>query len=136
MDIIKKLPEDLRKYILAFTYEPQPYSLLSDIQHYTRTRPIIQEWYTNRFAWEYPNAENDWLNNDLIGFCNDHYATMYGYRDNFISIFARLFYLKNKSRQQIITLCRKVFRRDEGNNITWGLLTIEERENFISHWEI
>lgn len=130
MDIIKKLPEELRNYILTFTYEFQPFILLNDIRHYTSTRSRIQDWYINRFAWEYPEAEHDWLHNDLIGFCNEQYATMFGYRENFIAIYSRMF-LK-KTRQELLVSIRKLFKHSvKANNITWGLLTIEERERFM-----
>jgi hypothetical protein len=133
MDIIKKLPEELRQYILTFTYEFQPFFLLNDIRHYVTTRPNIQDWYINRFAWEYPDAEHDWLHNDLIGFCNEQYATMYGYRDRFVGIFSRMFWLKNKSREELLCNIRKLFKNSvKANNITWGLLTIEERDKFIN----
>ena len=130
MNIVKRLPEELRNYILTFTYSPQPNVLTNDIRHYIFTRSVIQDWYINRFAWEYPEAEHDWLHNDLIGFCNEHHATMYGYRDNFITIFSRMF-LK-KTRQELLGSLRKLFRHSvKANNITWGLLRIEEREKFM-----
>jgi len=131
MDFIKKLPEESQQYILTFTYEPQPFVLLNDIRHYTRTRPILQDWYIDRFAWEYLNAENDWLHNDLIGFCNQHYATMNGYRDYFFEIFTRMFMLKNKSRQQVVHICNNKDTK-KLSNIAWGILTIEERDTFMS----
>ena len=133
-ELIKRLPEELRQYILSFTYNPQSFVLLNDVQHYTRTRPIIQEWYTNRFAWEYPNAEHDWLNNDLLGFCNEHHASMFGYRDHYIEIFKRLFLLKDKPREQVLSKSNRYSAKT--NNTIWGILTVKEREAFISHWEI
>jgi hypothetical protein len=133
MDIIRRLPEELRRYIITFTYEPQPTFLLNDIRHYVFTRATIQEWYTTRFAWEYPNAENDWLDNDLIGMCNQHHATMFGYRDYFFTIFTRFFMLKNKTRKQILRICNNMHRdTKKSSNITWGILTPEERDVFVN----
>ena len=136
MEIVKKLPEELRQYILAFTYSFQPFILLNDIRDYTRTRPIIQEWYINRFAWEYPNAENDWLYNDLIGFCNGHHALMYGYRENYYEILSRLFLLKNKTCEQLLPYCRIFRYSSKTNNIIWGIFTEEERSSFMEYYNI
>jgi hypothetical protein len=136
MDIIKKLPEELRQYILTFTYEPQPFVLLNDIRHYTRTRPILQEWYVHRFAWEYPNAENDWLYNDLIGFCNEDRALIFGYRERFFEIFSRIFLLKNKTPAQLLPYC-SIFRYSaKTNNTLWGIFTEEERSRFMEYYNI
>uniref|UniRef100_A0A6C0HQT6 Uncharacterized protein n=1 Tax=viral metagenome TaxID=1070528 RepID=A0A6C0HQT6_9ZZZZ len=136
MDIIKKLPKDIRNYILTFTYEPQPFILLNDIRHYIRTRQEIKDWYTNHFAWEYPNAESDWLYNDLLGFCNENSALMFGYKAFYFEVFSRAFLLKNKSRDELL-MHRHIFRySDKTNNVIWGLLTIQERNEFILNWEI
>ena len=132
MNIIKKLPKELRRYILAFTHSPQPAVLTNDIRHYVFSRSLIQDWYTNRFAWEYPNAENDWLRNDLIGFYDKKHASMCCYRDYFYIIFSRMFSLKNKSREQLLSICNNTFKYcKKTNNVTWGLMTIEERCMFI-----
>ena len=135
--IIKKLPEELRRYILTFTYKPQAFVLLTDIRHYVPSRQVLQDWYINRFAWEYPNAENDWLYNDLIGFCNENHATMFGYRDYFFSIFTRMFSLKNKTRKQILR-SKSIICKDskKASNVTWGLLEIEERIKFMEFYNI
>jgi len=136
MDIIKKLPEEIRQYILTFTYEPQPFVLLNDIRDYTRTRPIIQDWYIHQFAFEYPNAENDWLYNDLIGFCNEDRALIFGYRERYFEIFSRIFLLKNKTPEQLLPYC-SIFRYSaKTNNVIWGIFTIEERTNFMKYYEI
>lgn len=131
MNIIKKLPEDLRRYILTFTYQYQPSFLLNDIRHYLFSRTLIKELYYQENEWQYPGAGDDWFHNDLIGFCNEEHATMNGYRDYFFDIFTRMFSLKNKSRDQIIHICNNVFRDSKKTNITWGLLTIEERDTFM-----
>jgi hypothetical protein len=136
MEIIKKLPEELRRHILTFTYEFQPFVLLNDIRDYTRTRPILQEWYINRFAWEYPNAENDWLNNDLIGFCNEDQALMRGYKEKYYEIFRRLFLLKNKSHKQILHCCGLYRYSAKTNNTIWGIFTEEERAKFMKYYNI
>lgn len=124
MNIIKKLPEELMRYILTFTYEFQPFVLLDDIRHYTRSRTLIQELYYQENEWQYPGAGGDWLQNDLIGFCNEEHTT-------FFDIFTRMFSLKNKSREQILHICNNVFKKSKKTNITWGLLTIEERDTFM-----
>ena len=134
MEIVKKLPEELRQYILSFTYDPQPLVLLNDIRQYTRTRPIIQEWYIHNFAWEYPNAENDWLYNDLLGFCNENHALMFGYREKYYERFSRLFLLKNKSHEEVLPYCRLYSAKT--NNTIWGIFTEEERDNFMQYYNI
>jgi hypothetical protein len=134
MDIVKKLPEDIRKYILNFTYEPQPFILLNDIRHYVNSRNFVQDWYYQDSGWQYPNAETDWLHNDLIGFCNEHRPTMHGYRDHFFNIFSRMYRFKKKSREQIVHICNNM-SSNRASNVTWGILTIEERDTFMNDLE-
>uniref|UniRef100_A0A6C0HRB7 Uncharacterized protein n=1 Tax=viral metagenome TaxID=1070528 RepID=A0A6C0HRB7_9ZZZZ len=133
MDIIKRLPEELRRYILTFTYKPQPTSLTNDIRNYVNSRKFVQDWYYKESGWQYLNAEIDWFHNDLISFCNEFRPTMLGYRDHFFNIFSRMYTLKNKSREQIIHICNNI-SSTRGSNITWGIMTIEERGKFFEEF--
>ena len=127
MDIIKKLPEELRHYILSFTYEPQPFVLLNDIRHYGTSRLLIQEYYMQHFEYF-----EDQLYHDLIGFCNQRYKLKEGYREIFFGVFLRLFSFKNISRSSVLRLCVNIFIvTKRANNIVWGLLTEEERNTFL-----
>jgi len=136
MDYLKYLPKELLLYILSFTYQPQSTNLLEDVRNYVTSRAIVREMYFDRFAWEYPNAEHDWFNNDLFGFYNNDHALMYGFKDCFLDILRRSFKMK-KWRQDNPSLCKwkdPVAGIRKQNSIMWGLLTIPERTQFIENF--
>ena len=49
MEIIQRLPEDVQRYIIPFTYNPQPKNLLRDIENYQYTLNNVLGSY--RAAW-------------------------------------------------------------------------------------
>jgi hypothetical protein len=145
---INNLPFDIKMHIISFTYSPQPTSLTNDIKHFLRSRAIIQEIYYDRWNYDFafePGADINWLDNDLVGYMNDNYATMYGYRQKFYNIITRSFCIRNIFQKLCINkitpynskYVRSIidphfYRQAKFTvKILWGLLTIEERDEFI-----
>jgi len=127
MDIIKKLPEELKQYILTFTYEVQSFPLLNDIRHYGTSRFLLQE-YMQQFSYDHEQ-----LYHDLIGFCNQRYKTKEGYREIFFGVFLRFFSFKNIPRYSVLRLSVNIFNvTKRANNIIWGLMTEDERKTFMT----
>ena len=139
--LIERLPKDIILKIIPYTYHLQNKNLLDDIINYKESKTILFEIYNN--CWiihiEYPiESQEDkyWLINDLLLYANDNKASMNGYVDNFYNIFKRNIYLQtnedvdkyvdNFEKKHILTQI----------NIFLGLLTVEERQDFISKFLI
>jgi len=132
-NIIRQLPDDVKNYIIPFTYSPQPNILLEDIRSFISTKQDVSYTYFRHwFDSTEDDAEKCWLINDLFAFANDYEPTIFGYVDSFYNIFSRNIMLKNdkeKIKQFIVTLESESL--DKQINIFWGLLTLEERNDFI-----
>lgn len=153
----KNLPMNIVYYILSFHHNPQPRSLRNDIVHFVHSRNVILERY--EYIWrDYsvtPRDYIEYLDNDLYRQANNLVPSMYGYTENFYKIFLRLPLINPRKRHLYFgksmydnsDYTYKIFKyiknldlrniNNEGNskfrvNIIWALLTINERNNFIS----
>ena len=130
---IKKLPIDIVNYIISYTYSPQSKELRYDIQSYFKTKKKVFTYYHNMwFDNMYEDSDKTWLINDLFSFANDYNPTIFSYVDSFYIIFSRNFMLKsdhNKIKMYISNLEND--KIDKQINIFWGILTPEERKDFI-----
>jgi hypothetical protein len=136
MDIlISKLPRDIVEYIIPYTYQLQPKTILNEIINYKETKKIISELYYNFWIIYMEEDELEdkyWLINDIVAYINNYKATMYGYVDNFYNIFRR------NPRLQTREDINKYFGILETKpvtsqiNIIWALLTPRERNDIIS----
>jgi hypothetical protein len=116
-DIINKLPENILNYILPFTYKPQPTILLNDIRTFVELKIIISCLYEKRYhdLLEYEkNADKNWLVSDILIYL----------RNNKWDYYKRCLYMYNE-----FMCCKK----DSCSqfNIFWGLLSSEERRQFV-----
>lgn len=132
MDLLRKLQYDLKLYVMSFHGNPQPIHLQDDIKHYIISRNIIQNLYVERWIyWDF-ECPNDWLDNDLMGYMNNHIATMVGYEKRVFDIFLRHFMTQKYTREKFIKIFKSRHQNTKvSNNIIWGLLTIDERNEFI-----
>lgn len=135
-EIIRKLPDDIVRYILPFTYSYQTPELIEDIQSFTKDRKTVEDWYRYKWAiylYNSPSEDVDWMANDIIIYANSDQATMLGYHDRFYNIGSRSFSLDSQEKQHrfihaIVQNCVKPMRCF---NVIWGLLIPEERLVFI-----
>ena len=113
MNLIQKLPEDIKLRIIPYTYSIQPKQLLRDIIHYTQSFKKITTLYNQSF-WIYP----------LWGFFFD--ITLYVQKTN---------HIWNRSIKKYNYNSKLIYSKNKKNwvNILWGLLTIEERTLFIQN---
>jgi len=128
-----KLPAELHRHILSYTYSPQPKYLLEDIRNYHATLRIVKDMYNNSGTSENDDEADNWIINDMYGWLNNDTPTMNGYVDNFIRTIHRYpyYHLFDKNIDNIIYILGK----NPANNeirILWGLLTPTERQTFIS----
>ena len=119
MDIIKKLPDDIKTVILPFTYNVQPKALLEDIRHFHHSFPRLT-FKLPYFAAGCPYY-NTWdciyyglfiENPTLLDTC---------------SILKRSAMITDEKLPQfVMTATTKTIAK-----LYWALLTIEEREIYL-----
>ena len=135
-EIIRKLPDDIVRYILPFTYSYQTPELIEDIQSFTKDRKTVRDWYSYKWAiylYNSPSEDVEWMSNDIIIYANHHQATMWGYHDHFFNIASRSFSLDSQEKQHrfIQAILRREVKPMRCFNVIWGLLIPEERQAFI-----
>lgn len=134
----KKLPQELHRHVLSYTYSPQPKDLLDDIRSFHTSLYVIKEIYRcNKtiFAGDdnAPTWVEDWIINDLYGWLNDDMAVMYGFREKFVNLIQRNPYYALFTRwttEEIILLLGMKSGESE-LRIFWGLLNPNQRQKFI-----
>jgi len=133
MNLIQKLPSDIKNHIIPYTYSIQSKELRQDIKSYFLTKLIVSKIYYGIW-FDDVDEESDkcWLINDLFAFANDYNPTIFGYVDSFYNILSRNIMLKNNN-ENIITYIVKLENEkiEKQINILWGLFTPEERSDFI-----
>jgi hypothetical protein len=132
--IIEKLPFDvIINHIIPYTYSIQSKNLICDIKSYFLSKTQVRTIYYGLWFDDVDEAsDKEWLINDLFAFANDYNPTIFGYVDSFYEIFSRHVILKNdklKINEFIIRLENE--KVDKQINIFLGLLTPEERDDFI-----
>ena len=131
--LIQKLPDELISIIMSYTYNIQNKELRQDIKDYHLTFSAINDIYLERFM-EYidPIQESqEWLNNDVYGFCNNDVASMYGYVDDFYKIFFQHPLLNTKSKLDKYIAILELKDVKIQNRIFWGLMSPLQRHKFI-----
>ena len=129
MEIFQKLPCDVQRYILPYTWVSQPKNLLEDIRHYNKSFERIIELY-KKSIW--------------VGYCEKgllfdlgHYIYLDSDGNLGINIWRRHFHFIQKP-----PLVSENFHWKRGLGLKskpvkrwvkkiWGLLTVKEREQFI-----
>jgi hypothetical protein len=134
-EILQKLPVDIVRYIIPFTYSCQSPELLKDIRSFYSSRKYICEWYYELFHVLQNNStefeDQEWLINDLFGFANRGHALMFGYIDDFYLLFFRNFSLCCKKKVEKFISVIEGKSLSTQINIFWGIFTPEERTSFI-----
>lgn len=134
--LFEKLPRDIVRHIIPYTYSTQNKKLLDDIKNYYDTKPAIivlydEYWKKNLDDPDYSEHHAyDWLINDLFAYSNDYYPGMYGFVKSFYNIFRRCLFLKKiKEINKYVSKLEKKSTITQ-INIFWGLFTPEERMLF------
>ena len=134
----KKLPQELHRYVLSYTYSPQPKDLLDDIRNFHASLYVIKEIYRcNKMIFAGDDDAStwveDWIINDLYGWLNDDMAVMHGFREKFLHLIQRNPYYSLFTRfttEEIILLLGMKSGESE-LRIFWGLLNPNQRQKFI-----
>lgn len=134
------IPIDIiREHILPYIYEPQSQELCDDIKSFYKCKFYLRNLYYERWKFSFcyePDADVNWLDNDLTRFLNNDSATMLGFTNNCIQKFSRIFGLKGKNKKTISNYIDKhtgcEAKALNSINIQIGILTPKERQDFIS----
>lgn len=132
---LKKLPiEVINTHVIPYTYKFQSKELMNDIQSFYNVKEYLKKVYYERWknTFEYEeNADLNWLDNDIIRFFNEDQATMYGYKNNCIRKYKRLYILQKKQLETTIKYISKRKKANQNINIQLGLLIPNERNRLI-----
>jgi hypothetical protein len=126
---MNKLPNELIFKILSYTYEHQPKILLQDIRDFYESKQTIDAMYSEKWSRFVNEDPRDWIINDIFIFMNDNIPTMFGYCKKCQDIINRNLFVKNVDN---FILHSEIKHVDSQINIFLGLLTVQERKEFIS----
>jgi hypothetical protein len=137
-ELIRRLPLDVVRLIIPYTYEVQDKSLLNDIVNYKECRTKLLDLYHQFWIIENqmtdPEEDKNWLINDIFAYANNYKATMFGYVDQFYNIFLRNKFLLTNT--EIDNYVSNLEKKDVSIqiNIFLGLLKKKEREDIIENF--
>lgn len=134
MELISKLPTDIVNRIIPYTYNIQNKELLEDIIHYNNSLTKIIKIYKKSIwcplpQYFYNKTNTPYRTGLLFDLCTYTYLNGQMYIGN-INIWSRSITFnkfkdyKNQNHFDCTYKMRKI-------KIIWGLMTIQERENFI-----
>lgn len=131
VELFKKLPMDIiMNHIMPYTYKPQMKLLLFDIRSFTNDFKFVEDIYYT----EYNGAV---LICDLIKFCNNNIAPVYGIDMKYEYVLRRNYMLNLKFHRELVEY---VFIKVHSNlnhntenkiKFLWGIMTPPERMRFI-----
>lgn len=141
--LIINLPMELIYIIMSYSYEIQPFELRNDIISYVESRKKVEIIFINRYGYGYNN--NLFFSNKYKYYSGHLSFQIYSYicgikslysdcQDKFYSFFRRCYMFKNICSNELLwNLLQPHLRKNciFNANILWGLLTIEERNQFI-----
>jgi hypothetical protein len=126
---MNKLPNEILFKILSYTYEPQDKTLVQDIRDFHKSKLTIDAFYAKKWNFFVNECPRDWIINDIFIFMNDNIPTMFGYHKKCQNIINRNPFVKNVEN---FILYSEIKHVDSQINIFLGLLTVQERKEFIS----
>ena len=136
--LLNKLPlEIILNYIIPYSYNIQNNHLLSDIRSYKLLSICEKEYnhiYIVDIAFSHQkNIDLHWFAYDLFLYLNKDESSSSKINKDFIDFIRRLYKMKNKKvkeiKKYIKFLCDTTIKKEI--NLYWGLLTTNERIQFI-----
>lgn len=132
---ISKLPDDILRYIIAYTYSPQSPLLLRDIRHYHASKRDVLFIY--RQTWKFmtqnePPKEKQWLVNDIMLYLLQYETSPD--EDNlqfYYDYFMRIYRVNTKDHVKTYTTKMESLSLDSKLNRLWGLLNEPERNHLL-----
>jgi len=125
MNIINKLPQDIVRYIIPFTYTLQPQCLLEDIRDYSHS---LNKLYSVSYAQDHTGFfGRARLLNSLWVFSN--YCC-----GNYYQIWKRMFGIKHKP-EIWISNWYAIQPHNYQIRCLWGMFTKDERYSYFIHFK-
>jgi len=139
----KKLPTEIFNFnILPYIYNFQITDLLEDIRSYHTTINLAKKYYYSKIIIEWGEEEpedSNWIMNDIGRFINNDSPIIEEYSSFFFSIWDRSFayqhFTKNKNEVEKASYTINMYfskNTKKSFHQYWGLMTAEEREEFIN----
>jgi hypothetical protein len=130
---LKTIPEELvNNYIIPYTYEVKPKTLLLDIVTFQEDYNIIKNLYAFNYNYSI-------LLHDLVYFCNSNVYIRDSIMIKFKNILKRNFILSNYTNKKLVLFVYEIFYKNKIYKRTlprikflWGLLSQRERTEFIN----
>jgi len=148
---LHKLPIDMLRYILPYTYNTQSKELLLDIRSYVEDYKLVESIYSTQYNYnillcdleiflKMLDIENNY-NYDNIdtfrGILDNRVETTYLLSNQYYNRYNKHLYLQCKDTNEIIECVNNIFFNKNKNayrkvKLLYGLLTPEERTRFFN----
>ena len=146
-EILDKMPLDIVREIIPYTYQIQNNTLLEDIKHFVNSKKYILKMYNETLIFNYPKPL-EWLEHDLFVHLNNDLIGGDEYIIGINEILKRNYRLKDKSRHEVNEIISKMNSKivnvsvngltdeydyvlNKSINMMWSHLNVEERQGFI-----
>jgi hypothetical protein len=126
--MFQKLPIDIQRHIMGYSYPTQTKALTNDIKSFVADSKCVFQYYEKKYGI---GEALPWIFNDFCVYWSNFLLSLeYAFQDNFLRILSR----RHK-------LCKKICATKlvllyDGNIraviLIWGLMTSEERKDFIA----
>ena len=127
MNIIKKLPEDIRRAIIPYTYNIQPKFLLKDIRHYHISFRILNDLNRPRLTIFGEHLESPAL------LLNNIWVWILAHFKNYYTVCKRFLKISTEKRAKIWIGKKYITKPIKTQiRIIWALLTVTERTKFLT----
>jgi hypothetical protein len=142
-----RVPDEIERLIISYTYQLQNKDLLYDVQNYYTTKTYINKFYydheincikkynPHELGAELMLLDKFWLMNDIIRFFNNYQSTRDGYIEGFLNLFRCNPMLK--TNLQIENYFSQIILKKNNKiaqvNLMWGLLRHDDRDAFIQN---
>ena len=141
MELIQKLPEDIQRHIIPYTYRVQSKILLKDIENYHQSITTLVHLYRENYPYEDGWSEDEdefcfgWIINDIFGWLNVNVPIMRGYVPHFYSIWSRFTpFQPFQPSIAVMNFYLRIFEKKTNETQTrvfWALMTPYERKLFL-----
>ena len=136
--LCKNLPIDIQYKILSYIHCPQSKDILDDIESFYATNNAIRQIYNE--IWIDDSDEfspEEWIVNDMLEYLNNSNLFISNTEEQYYKILSRNPFLSSVNKMNLYI--KKIYSTPGYNseiNILWGLMTQEDRIDFINYIQI
>jgi hypothetical protein len=134
--LLQALPKEVQNKIITYSYNLPPKALRNDLLHYHDSFNQVCAIY-RYFATPYSHPSNPdnywktWLCNDLIRYMNNDIPIIYRISEKLHCIIGRIL---DHQPEKLVPFLKAIIKSTKYNRLLWGMLTIQEREEFITQY--